>query len=354
MKNKKIYIVAKTLIIIATICLLNFLLLHFESQSPDASIKTFGDTIWWSLITLSTIGYGDMFPVTLGGKIIGGVYIFGSLGILGFLVSSMLSKINTIIERKKLGMYGTKFKDHIVIIGWNDFSKGCADNIIAANQQVCIVTDKKDSVDLIYQQYGTDNVFVLFTDYEDISAYSKANIENAASVFVNFTDDTQTLLFIINLKDKYSVNHVIVSLKNSKLKQTMMSAGVKYVVSRAEIASNLVSSFIFEKSVAEISADILGTSKVDTDLDMAEFKILDSNKYVNGDYHEVFAKIKDKYNAILLGIYKNGTIYKNPDPSKYNIYVEAGDYLTILCNGYSKTEIEKEFDVREGDRKSVV
>ena len=42
-----------------------------ERDAPGANIKTFGNSIWWSIVTVTTIGYGDYTPVTVAGRIVG-------------------------------------------------------------------------------------------------------------------------------------------------------------------------------------------------------------------------------------------------------------------------------------------
>ena len=46
-------------------------MLQFESRSPDANIKTGGDALWWGVVTITTVGYGDFFPVTALGRLTG-------------------------------------------------------------------------------------------------------------------------------------------------------------------------------------------------------------------------------------------------------------------------------------------
>ncbi len=57
-----------------------------EHGAPDASITSVPVTLWYTLTTLTTVGYGDVYPVTAAGKIIGAVFQFLSLGLLVFLI----------------------------------------------------------------------------------------------------------------------------------------------------------------------------------------------------------------------------------------------------------------------------
>ena len=65
--------------------------LQFESRSPDANITTGGDAIWWGIVTLTTVGYGDFFPVTTLGRMTGMFVMFAGVGIIGALASILAS-----------------------------------------------------------------------------------------------------------------------------------------------------------------------------------------------------------------------------------------------------------------------
>ena len=79
------------------------LLLLAESFSPEATIRTVPAALWYLLTTLTTVGYGDIYPVTVFGRIIGALFMlmtFGLLGIfIGILVNSFRGKT---IQRLKL------------------------------------------------------------------------------------------------------------------------------------------------------------------------------------------------------------------------------------------------------------
>ena len=69
----------------------SILVLQFESRSPDANITTGGDAIWWGLVTITTVGYGDFYPVTFLGRLTGVFVMFAGIGIIGALASILAS-----------------------------------------------------------------------------------------------------------------------------------------------------------------------------------------------------------------------------------------------------------------------
>jgi voltage-gated potassium channel len=61
--------------------------LRAESANPDANITTAGDAVWWVLVTLTTVGYGDFFPTTFTGRIAGVFVMFSGVALIGVLAS---------------------------------------------------------------------------------------------------------------------------------------------------------------------------------------------------------------------------------------------------------------------------
>ena len=67
------------------------LVLQFESSAADGNIKTGGEALWWAIVTLTTVGYGDFYPVTMAGRITGMFVMVTGIGIIGALASILAS-----------------------------------------------------------------------------------------------------------------------------------------------------------------------------------------------------------------------------------------------------------------------
>jgi voltage-gated potassium channel len=79
------------LITIIVLASTSVLVLQFESQSPEAKITTGWDAFWYSIVTITTVGYGDYYPVTYWGRITAMFIMITGVGIIGALASLLSS-----------------------------------------------------------------------------------------------------------------------------------------------------------------------------------------------------------------------------------------------------------------------
>lgn len=92
--RRKIYLFFIILIALVYIGLL-MVLYYSESACDGAKIRTFGDAFWYSLVTLTTVGYGDLVPVTPLGHAVGIVFLLLSAGIMVTLLGAVVSFITS-------------------------------------------------------------------------------------------------------------------------------------------------------------------------------------------------------------------------------------------------------------------
>lgn len=66
-------------------------ILDVERNAPGSNIHTFGDALWWAMATVSTVGYGDKYPVTGQGRLIAAAVMLTGIAVLGVVTASVAS-----------------------------------------------------------------------------------------------------------------------------------------------------------------------------------------------------------------------------------------------------------------------
>ena len=75
--------------------------LDVEQEAPDAQITTFGEALWWAFVTSTTVGYGDLYPVTAAGRVVAvGLMLLG-IALLGAVTASMAAWLVSAVEQDR-------------------------------------------------------------------------------------------------------------------------------------------------------------------------------------------------------------------------------------------------------------
>ncbi|MFO7611563.1 MAG: potassium channel family protein [Clostridia bacterium] len=320
-----------------------------ERQATESSINNFMDAIWYSIVTVSTVGYGDYTPVTTVGRIVGLLFIVFAIAVLGLIIGKMTNFFQRLAETRRLGMLGTGFENHIIIMGWDSFSESVAVQLINADKKVAIMTDEKNDVDLIYQKFSSKDIFVYFSDLKNYESMELLNLNKAKTIFLNNGSDTDKLISILNIRKLCPTVCFVVILDDFNLRETFINAGVTYVLSKNEIASRLVASYIFEPAVAEFTKDLITSTNNELEYDIQQYVVLKNNPYANKEYGFVFRELKEKHRILAIGLQKTNEtksrLLKCPADDEI---VEAGDYLIVIANGTTEKKMQNLFDVAEG------
>lgn len=79
---------------IAFVYFVSLATLQVERDAPGANILTFGDAIWWAVVTIATVGYGDEYPVTAAGRFYAVLLMIGGVAIVGTASATIISLLN--------------------------------------------------------------------------------------------------------------------------------------------------------------------------------------------------------------------------------------------------------------------
>jgi voltage-gated potassium channel len=85
---------------------ISWIVLQAEQNAPGANIKTYHQAVWWAFVTITTVGYGDYYPVTGEGQFMAIILMFFGLGIIGVLSSFLASTFISLQRRRQARIAG--------------------------------------------------------------------------------------------------------------------------------------------------------------------------------------------------------------------------------------------------------
>ena len=96
-----------------------WLVLLFEENAKESNIHNFPDALWWAVVTVTTVGYGDRFPVTGGGRTVAVVLMLVGIGLIGVLtatVASLFMKEHTDANKEEIKKGHARLGEQLAVI----------------------------------------------------------------------------------------------------------------------------------------------------------------------------------------------------------------------------------------------
>lgn len=194
----------------------------FEYKA-NPEIKNFFDVIWWWVVTSTTLGYGDIVPVTVAGRIVAIFTIFTGFFLYTNSVALIAESVHHLLERKSRGKAQIKSINHIVLCEYT----AVADELIQSLPE-CAQLAGKDVViisDLVTRNPYAQHYFVSGVPINP-AALRQANIKYADYIFIfanlRFADpDVKTLHIasrVLEMNEKATIFVEMVDPQNELLK----------------------------------------------------------------------------------------------------------------------------------------
>ena len=337
--------------IMGLILISSSLMYNFENQAQPEKFTSIIASFWWAIATLTTVGYGDIYPITGWGKFFSSIISLLGIGFValptGIITAGFMEKMLDINKTYK----EIELENHVIIVGWNSLSKDILQELVISNMEVVIITNEKDHFDIVNTTFEKHKkqISMLLWDLENHDYAEKVNLAKSAMVFINHGDDSAKLISILNIKKKYLTTNITVMLDNDALVETFHSAGATHVLSQDDLIAKLIASQVYEPDVAIFIEDLMATTQKDEDYDIQQFLVIDQNPFRNKTYGQAFLELKQQHNALLIGMVKieedKRILHKLPEDQ---LMIQQGDFLLVIVNAKNAEDLSDIFGVQEG------
>ncbi len=321
-RREKLYQVA--LILILLIILGSAAFCFFEKG------MSFLDSLWWAMVTVTTVGYGDISPVTAGGRIVGvGIMILG-IGLLGVITATIAS---VFVEHKLMenrGMKARKANQHFVICGWNYRGPDIVAELRADPKS------KKTPIVLVAEiaEKPLEDSNLHFVRGEvDPETMEKANMGQAQAVIVlsdesldAYARDAKTILNTLAIKSLYPSIYACVELMHSKNIDHCKRAKADEIVVVGELSTNLLVQAALDHGITKMISELVST-RYGSDL----YKVRVLPRMVGREFYDIMCELKKNLGVLCLGVEKadGRELLANPD---CDYKINPDDQLILIAS----------------------
>ena len=302
------------------------LFFYFEEPTNDGIVE-FEDSLWWSMTTLSTVGYGDLYPSTGGGRVVAVLTMVLGVGVLGTLAATIAASLVDYRERGRLGLRSYSMSDHILLLGWNQRAVGAIEelrlDVRFRDTPVVIVADLESS-----PVEGGEKVRFVRGLPTHVATLRSASAGRAAAALVFARDwsdarsDHETALAIHAFRRVNPEAHVSAELVDPENREHFAMVGGNAVIDVNGIASSLLVRAVMDWGIADVVCDLL-TGRDGSEL----YRVSVREDRIGGTYRDLVNAMLDE-RVTVMGLLRNGDTQLHPAPSET---VLAGDEVLVVA-----------------------
>lgn len=299
-------IVQMTIAIFIVINVTAAVVYFFEHRSNAEQYKNYGDALWWSIVTVATVGYGDIVPKTELGR------IFASLTILSgvILISLLTATISSVFVARKIkesqGLQDIDFTQHTLICGWNAQVEDVLrifDRYQNKQMQVVLVNEtQSERIETMINAFQNIEIKFVRGDFTRETILNRANVKMASFALVvpdtgNAGADEKTLLSILTMKSLNSKIKVCAHITNRENRQHVKRANADEVVVSDQHTAFFLANNILYPGAAQVASEMLDYERGN---DIHRIDIPDS--FIGKTFGELYMEFKKSKNWTILGL----------------------------------------------------
>ncbi len=285
----------------------------FEGVGENKNINTFYDAIYWAVVTITTVGYGDISPVTPEGRFATILLIMSGLGIIAFTTSivttAMTEKLEQIKENNILSQ-ASKLKDFVLICGYGKMGKVFASELQFEKENFVVIDLNREAVNKATEK----GYLALCADASDIEVLKSLNSSKNAKYVLAITNvDALNLSIILSVKSLNPDLDIIARANLITSRKKLKIAGAKRVLFPYESSGKAAVEYFLQPIVYD-SIDKILQDRVGPIADEIEIFLDDKNST-----KIIKKELLTFYGLKLLGISKKGKFIFNPNNEEFEV-----------------------------------
>lgn len=268
------------------------------------------DALWWVLVTVTTVGYGDIVPKTLGGRLVAGLTIFSGVVAVAVFTAKVASVLTAQKIKEGKGLEKIRSKGHLVLCGWNFNAErvleGLAHSESQRNADIVMVNDlAEEVVSQVVYKYEDLSIRYVRGDFTQESVLDRANIAHARGAILladthgelREKADERTILATLAIKSIAPDVKVCAELLDRENEQHLLRADADDVVVSGEYSGFLLVAAATLPGLPQVVRELLTYGKGNV---FCRAKI--PPRFVGKPFGDLSGYFHQEHQAILIGL----------------------------------------------------
>jgi voltage-gated potassium channel len=287
----------------------------------------FLDALYMTVLTISTVGYGEVHPLSVTGKFLSIIIILLGVGSVGLALGTagrlmLENRIRAVLGRRFMKSI-QKLRNHYLICGFGRMGSIICEELTEKGIPL-VVLENDDEVLEEIERLGYPYMKADATSDEELVA---AGIGRAAGLVSVVTDDAQNVFIVLTARGLNPKLRIVARSASEESIKKLVRAGANKVISPYFLGGHRIAQAIMRPTVLDFLENIIQNKEMDLVLD--EIRIAPKSKLVGTTL--VTSGLRKDYNIIILAIKSaTGSMDFNPP---FNTEIKAGDTLVILGRG---------------------
>lgn len=295
-------------------------------EGVNPKIVDFFDAVYWSIITISTVGYGDVTPITVEGKLVTLILIIASFLVIAFgtsIITTGLSDRMEIIKENRVQSEVTKMNNFVIVCGFGMMGKYFCEELLSSKKKFIIIDTNKEVVN---SAKGL-NYLAIQSDATNMQTLEMMGINKGANSVIALTnDDAVNLSIVLSARALNDKIKIISRVNNSNSKKKFEIAGVNETILFNDVTAFVASEYLGQPVAFEAVDGILLNKDIKVIID--EVEILDESRIIGKNINLIDFK---NYNLTLVGIINLRNFEDFVfNPTSINYIVQRNDILVII------------------------
>lgn len=318
-------------IVIITLCIgtIGYYILWLDNNG------TVLDALYMTVITIATIGFGEVKPLSSAGRIFTIVITFIGMGGLIYLLTTLMEylvqiQLSDTKEQKRMKTRLEQLHNHIILIGGGRVGKHAANELLRHNQEFILI----DS-DVRIREYADEHeILYHIGDATDDNILIKAGIERARGIIIATPNDATNLFIVLSARSLHPTIKIIARAEEESSVRKLLRAGADKAITPHTIGGQQLVTLMIHPTIVDFLENTIGS--YDNGLRIESLTIAPGSPIIGHSLDDIYSQYKST--ATVLVIIKDKQFF--PNPEKY-IRIEEGNHIIAFGTDEQLTLLEQ-------------